>query len=38
MRQGTAGYPVKNGMTFCIAGGQDKYFKPTKIEFFGLNI
>ena len=38
MLQGTAGYPIKNGMTYCIAGGQDKYFKPRKIEFFGLNI
>ncbi len=37
MLQGTDGYPTTDGNSYYIAGGyQDKYFKATAIEFYGV--
>ena len=39
MEQATDGYPVKDEKgSYLIAGGKDKHFKATHIEFYGVNI
>ena len=37
-QMGEDGYPRRDGMFMCIAGGEDKYFHIEKFEFFGINI